>query len=152
MKYKSISIYLNCCIERVINNNLLSNYFLKCGNNVILFENYVTLIILKVLNFVRLLFILFDLISFHTIFFKNIFIKIWFYVITILKVKIMNLKRIFGGLLTVLGIGSLIYAAVVFMSNSGGNRYTKSLIIFGILGLIFFVAGISLIRTTKDEA
>lgn len=92
------------------------------------------------------------MISFHTIFFKNIFIKIWFYVITILKVKIMNLKRIFGGLLTVLGIGSLIYAAVVFMSNSGGNRDTKSLIIFGILGLIFFVAGISLIRTTKDEA
>ena len=92
------------------------------------------------------------MISFHTIFFKNTFIKIWFYVITILKVKIMNLKRIFGGLLTVLGIGSLIYAAVVFVSNSGGNRDTKSLIIFGILGLIFFVAGISLIRTTKDEA
>jgi hypothetical protein len=92
------------------------------------------------------------LISFHTIFFKNTFIKIWFYVITILKVKIMNLKRIFGGLLTVLGIGSLIYAAVEFVSNSGGNRDTKSLIIFGILGLIFFVAGISLIRTTKDEA
>lgn len=92
------------------------------------------------------------MISFHTIFFKNTFIKIWFYVITILKVKIMNLKRIFGGLLTVLGIGSLIYAAVVFVSNSGGNHDTKSLIIFGILGLIFFVAGISLIRTTKDEA
>ena len=64
----------------------------------------------------------------------------------------MNLKRIFGGLLTILGIGSLIYAAVVFVINSGGNRDTKSLIIFGILGLIFFVAGISLIRTTKDEA
>lgn len=92
------------------------------------------------------------MISFHTIVFKNTFIKIWFYVITILKVKIMNLKRIFGGLLTVLGIGSLIYAAVVFVSNSGGNHDTKSLIIFGILGLIFFVAGISLIRTTKDEA
>jgi hypothetical protein len=38
------------------------------------------------------------------------------------------------------------------VSNSGGTRDTKSLIIFGILGLIFFVAGISLIRTTKDEA
>ena len=64
----------------------------------------------------------------------------------------MNLKRIFGGLLTVLGIGSLIYAAVVFVNHSGGTRDTKSLFIFGILGLIFFVAGISLIRTTKDEA
>jgi len=64
----------------------------------------------------------------------------------------MNLKRIFGALLTVLGIGSLVYAAVVFVNNSSGTRDTKSLIIFGILGLIFFIAGISLIRTTKDEA
>jgi uncharacterized membrane protein len=64
----------------------------------------------------------------------------------------MNLKRIFGAILTLLGIGSLIYAAVIFVSNSGGNRDIKSLVIFGILGLIFFIAGISLIRTTKDEA
>ena len=64
----------------------------------------------------------------------------------------MNLKRIFGAILTLLGIGSLIYAAVIFISNSGGNRDIKSLVIFGILGLIFFIAGISLIRTTKDEA
>ena len=64
----------------------------------------------------------------------------------------MNLKRIFGALLTVLGIGSLIYAAVIFVNNTNGTRDTKSLIIFGILGLIFFIAGISLIRTTKDEA
>jgi uncharacterized membrane protein len=64
----------------------------------------------------------------------------------------MNLKRIFGALLTLLGIGSLIYAAVIFVNNSGGTRDIKSLAIFGILGLIFFIAGISLIRTTKDEA
>jgi hypothetical protein len=64
----------------------------------------------------------------------------------------MNLKRIFGGLLTVLGIGSLIYAAVLFVNNSGGTRDIKALAIYGILGLIFFIAGISLIRTTKDEA
>ena len=64
----------------------------------------------------------------------------------------MNLKRIFGGLLTVLGIGSLIYAAVVFVNNSGGTRDIKTLVIFGILGSIFFIAGISLIRLTKDEA
>jgi uncharacterized membrane protein len=64
----------------------------------------------------------------------------------------MNLKRIFGGVLTVLGIGSLIYAAVIFVNNSGGTRDTKALIIYGILGLIFFIAGISLIRTTKDES
>jgi uncharacterized membrane protein len=64
----------------------------------------------------------------------------------------MNLKRIFGALLTVLGIGSLIYAAVIFVNNSGGTRDIKALAIYGILGLIFFIAGISLIRTTKDEA
>jgi len=64
----------------------------------------------------------------------------------------MNLKRIFGALLTLLGTGSLIYAAVLFVNNSGGTQDIKSLVIFGILGLIFFIAGISLIRTTKDEA
>jgi len=64
----------------------------------------------------------------------------------------MNLKRIFGAILTILGIGSLIYAAVLFVNNSSGIRDIKSLVIYGILGLIFFVAGISLIRTTKDEA
>jgi hypothetical protein len=64
----------------------------------------------------------------------------------------MNLKRIFGALLTLLGTGSLIYAAVIFVNNHGGTLDIKSLAIFGILGLIFFVAGIGLIRTTKDEA
>jgi hypothetical protein len=64
----------------------------------------------------------------------------------------MNVKRIFGALLTVLGIAGLIYAAIVFVNNSGGTRDIKSLIIFGIIGIIFFSAGISLIRTTKDES
>jgi uncharacterized membrane protein len=64
----------------------------------------------------------------------------------------MNVKRIFGALLTILGIGGLIYAAVVFASTMGGTRDVKSLIIFGILGLIFFISGISLVRTTKDES
>ena len=64
----------------------------------------------------------------------------------------MNLKRIFGAILTILGIGSLIYAGVIFVNSSNGTRDIKSLVIFGILGLIFFIAGISLIRTTKDEA
>ena len=69
-----------------------------------------------------------------------------------LKIKIMNLKRIFGALLTVLGIGSLIYAAVLYVNNSGGTYDIRALVIYGILGLIFFIAGISLIRTTKDES
>ncbi len=64
----------------------------------------------------------------------------------------MNVKRIFGAVLTVLGIGSLIYTAVMFSTTSGSNHDVKSLIIFGVLGLIFFVSGISLVKTTKDEA
>ena len=64
----------------------------------------------------------------------------------------MNIKRIFGALLTVLGIVGLIYTAVLFVNTSGGNRDIKALVIYGIVGLIFFIAGISLIRTTKDES
>ncbi|WOK04193.1 hypothetical protein [Imperialibacter roseus] len=64
----------------------------------------------------------------------------------------MNLKRIFGGLLTVLGIGSLIYAAVLFVNNMGGANSVKILLTWGGLGLLFFVSGISLVRTTKDES
>jgi len=64
----------------------------------------------------------------------------------------MNIKRIFGALLTVLGIGGLIYAAILFVNTTGGAHNIKALVIYGILGLIFFFAGISLIRTTKDES
>ncbi len=72
--------------------------------------------------------------------------------ITNLKQIHMNLKRIFGAILTLLGIASLIYAAQMFMTASGTERDIKSLIIYGVLGLIFFVSGISLVKTTKDES
>ena len=64
----------------------------------------------------------------------------------------MNIKRIFGALLTAFGIGGLIYTAVLFSHTAGGNNDIKSLIIYGVLGAIFFMSGISLIRTTKDES
>ncbi|WP_367753614.1 hypothetical protein AB3G33_13755 [Flavobacterium sp. WC2421] len=64
----------------------------------------------------------------------------------------MNLKRIFGALLTALGIGALIYTAVVFANTGGSNNDVKALIIYGVLGIVFFSAGISLVRTTKDES
>lgn len=64
----------------------------------------------------------------------------------------MNLKRIFGALLTLLGTGGLIYAAVLFVSESAGKNDTRALIIYGILGFVFFISGINLIRTTKDES
>ena len=69
-----------------------------------------------------------------------------------LKLNIMNIKRIFGALLTALGIGGLIYTAVVFTDISGGTKDIKELVIYGVLGIIFFVSGISLVRTTKDES
>jgi len=64
----------------------------------------------------------------------------------------MNLKRIFGAVLTILGIAGLIYAAVLFVKTSGSERDVKSLVTFGVLGIVFFIPGISLIRTTKDES
>ncbi|UQD56681.1 hypothetical protein [Flavobacterium sp. K5-23] len=64
----------------------------------------------------------------------------------------MNLKRIFGALLTALGIGGLIYTAVVLTNTTGNTEDIKKLIIYGILGIVFFTSGISLVRTTKDES
>lgn len=63
----------------------------------------------------------------------------------------MNLKRIFGTVLTVLGIGGLIYAAVLFVSANNDGKDVKYLLSYGILGLVFFVSGMGLIKGTKDE-
>jgi len=63
----------------------------------------------------------------------------------------MNIKRLFGGLLTVLGIGSLIYTAILFANLSNGTQAIRSIVIYGILGLLFFISGISLIRTVRDN-
>jgi uncharacterized membrane protein len=69
-----------------------------------------------------------------------------------LKLKIMNLKRLFGFVLTVLGIVGLIYAAVLFSGTQGSERDIKGLIIYGVLGIVFFMSGIGLVKNTKDEA
>ena len=61
----------------------------------------------------------------------------------------MNLKRTFGTILTILGIVGLIYAAYGFVQGTGG---TRELIVFGILGVIFFFTGIGLVKNTKDVA
>jgi len=61
----------------------------------------------------------------------------------------MNLKRVFGTILTILGIVGLIYAAVGFVQNS---EAPKVLIVYGVLGIIFFFTGISLVRNTRDVA
>lgn len=64
----------------------------------------------------------------------------------------MNIKRIFGSILTVLGIVGLIYGAILFVNMKEGMRDVRALIIYGSLGLIFLIAGIGLVKTTKDEA
>ena len=61
----------------------------------------------------------------------------------------MNLKRTFGTILTILGIVGLIYAAVGFVQHSESAR---ELIVYGILGIIFFFTGIGLIKDTRDVA
>ncbi|MDI1256507.1 MAG: hypothetical protein PSV16_10435 [Flavobacterium sp.] len=64
----------------------------------------------------------------------------------------MNVKRIFGTILTILGIIGLIYAAVIFAGTNGQTRDIKGLTIYGVLGLVFFISGIGLVKNTKDEA
>ncbi len=64
----------------------------------------------------------------------------------------MNLKRIFGVILTILGIAGLIYAAMIFVNAHGSDRQTKVLFVYGLLGAIFFFTGISLVRSTSDDA
>lgn len=61
----------------------------------------------------------------------------------------MNVKRIFGTLLTVLGIVGLIYTGYELIMKS--NAYTN-LVVVGILALIFFSSGIGLVKNTKDES
>jgi len=64
----------------------------------------------------------------------------------------MNVKRTFGIILTILGIAGLIYAAIIFMETSGSSEQIKSLIVWGLLGAIFFFTGIGLIKGTRDDA
>lgn len=60
----------------------------------------------------------------------------------------MNLKRTFGAILTVLGIIGLIYTGVQIIGHSG---QVTTLVVIGIISILFFFTGISLVRTTKDE-
>ena len=62
----------------------------------------------------------------------------------------MNVKRLLGTLLTLLGLIGLIYAAFIFMNTSGGDRNMKALFTYGFLGAVFFFAGIGLVKTIKD--
>lgn len=61
-------------------------------------------------------------------------------------------KKVFGVILTILGIAGLIAAAMSFVNAKSGNTNIKMIVVYLILGLIFFFSGIGLIRTTKDTS
>ena len=57
------------------------------------------------------------------------------------------MKRTFGAVLTILGIIGLIFTGYSVLQ--GGAITT--MVVIGILGFIFFIYGISLVKTTKDK-
>ena len=61
-------------------------------------------------------------------------------------------KRVLGIILSLLGVAGLIYSGVYFMNGGTGTRNIKGIIVSGIIGAIFFFAGIGLVRNTKDKA
>ena len=59
-------------------------------------------------------------------------------------------KRVLGIILSLVGVIGLIMAGVNFM-NGSGTRDIKQIVVYGVLGAIFFFAGIGLIRNTRDR-
>lgn len=62
----------------------------------------------------------------------------------------MNQKRTFGSLLTLLGIVGIIYGALGLMGMVALSKMNS--IVPLAVGLVFFFAGISLVRATGDRA
>jgi hypothetical protein len=60
-------------------------------------------------------------------------------------------KRVLGIILSIVGIIGLIIAAISIINGTGSNRGIKEILVFGILGAIFFFAGIGLVRNTSDK-
>jgi hypothetical protein len=60
-------------------------------------------------------------------------------------------KRVLGIILSFLGVAGLIIAAVKFINSTGSSRNIKEIIIYSILGAVFFFAGITLVKNTKDK-
>lgn len=60
-------------------------------------------------------------------------------------------KRILGIILSLLGVIGLVLAGVKFLNGGGGRYNIKEIVIYGLLGAIFFFAGISLVKNTRDK-
>lgn len=61
-------------------------------------------------------------------------------------------KRILGITLAILGIIGLVIAAIVFINGGESEKHIKAILVYGILGAIFFFSGIGLVRRTNDKA
>jgi uncharacterized membrane protein len=60
-------------------------------------------------------------------------------------------KKAFGIILTILGIAGLIIAAYYF-AGSNMKAHVRAIIVYAVLGALFFFAGIGLIRSTRDQS
>jgi hypothetical protein len=60
-------------------------------------------------------------------------------------------KRFLGIILSVLGIAGLLFAVINFINGGSGGHHVREIIGYGVLGLVFFAAGVSLVRTTRDK-
>lgn len=65
--------------------------------------------------------------------------------------KVVMEKRILGIVFSIMGAIGLIMAAVTFVNGGSGTRNVKLIIIYAVLGAVFFFAGMGLIRNTKDK-
>jgi uncharacterized membrane protein YccC len=59
-------------------------------------------------------------------------------------------KRFLGIILTLLGSAGLVVAGIDFVNNGETMHNIKAIIVFGLIGVVFFFAGIGLVRNTKD--
>jgi hypothetical protein len=61
-------------------------------------------------------------------------------------------KRILGILLSLLGIAGLVIAAVMYANGVKGGQSVRQVVIYAVLGAIFFFSGVGLVRNTRDKA
>jgi hypothetical protein len=61
-------------------------------------------------------------------------------------------KRTLGIILALAGVVGLILAGVNFLKGGADTYNVKQIILFGVLGAVFFFAGVGLIRNTRDKA
>ena len=59
-------------------------------------------------------------------------------------------KRVLGIILTLLGAVALIIGGYLFINHSGNTYNVKVIVTCSLLGVLFFFAGIGIVRSTKD--